>query len=1253
MNHVQINDMTHEAVSSSHQHRTMPPPLANGSSFRPLPIISITGAMRKGKSFLLNFLSQNQNLFAVSNRGACTTGMKLGISHMQPQMQERIQSWLDDDQDTHGDKGSSGNNLTQSMTPSVLECPQKWCLIDVEGQGDIHINRDRDLMLSTLLLSTVLLYNIQGYAPREEILRMLDLVVRTYEIMERNGMSGHQLGNSSLLKDSSSSGKGVKFGHLNIVIRDYQHSLTQEEVWRELFEMEAVVEGKANSADTIQPDSTHHQHIVERNRIRSKLRKYFSGLHVWLLPQPTIDSSLLAQQESLHFSQVSAQFHFAVSQMMHSITDQIGTFLVHSRGGNPFHLNSAQEIEAFLKEIFSMLSHDNLRMTSLVSMLEEKDAEQSVSLLAENFQRQIDKDVLPMLDVEKRLDTLKRQFSMRLEYLLGDESEEKGSMHSRWQSSPQSDTILSRALRQFHKQIATISLMQIHKNNMQKTRHISRLIDSLCKEALQMMDASSPLTFHDDFEEIQQKLEDKLMDDAFVAELSATDQEEERKNLRWRLEPYKEIFDVNERANNADNEVGAEDGVSTQGSSSSIHPPTLHLTALRTKVLKDKQNLTTKLPLHPRKLDAHLKELNVQLNVNAQKLLNQKKATSEQLSELYPLVEDMEMDLRQLNELFISRQTQTELERIRETTLKMLAQYDIFQFTEVDAFQVQLTCFLDDILSKGMQPQVFSLLTEEQQTELRKRIDTMCREMYDYEADRNRNINAQAYARMLDLVSEKVESFEDQLQQERDTLLPCNEKVLELSFDTLLSKSQREMREAILKSAVQAKPSLGDQDQGGQGFSGGLNVSIHSSSSLESETSSKHNQKMEVVLTPQQLDQLVDRFTGEARRLYAPLLKENTTQSESVAQRFFNTTFKDNVESLFVSLFSDHKHEPNNEEISDLCNDCVDNFWSYSPANGKPSLRNLPLSHLTDEYKNKIRADIASLCERFKKDKEWAVLKKNSSVNEYNSKELLSVNRFLVEKIQGMKKELERMHILKKENEALREKLEGYLQKVEDKDDTPLRDDTTNSSSSPNPSSITTNTPPYATEPPQHNFVHLNTSCAACGARPIVGLRFQSSFDKLTNFCERCFLSRKLPNGVSSARESQEYHRVYVNNDQYLPNVELLIQRLDEMGFSGEAYFESIRGMIHKLVEHKGDFKSLIPHLMKKKGVNLPIFEKGSDEEQRKETVKSAPSHQTDEYLQKRMLLKDMGHTDDELNRELLQTHKGNLTAVARFLAGK
>lgn len=134
-----------------------------------LNFITILGPARQGKSFLMNCL-MGDSVFNTSNADdVCTKGVQIA-------------------------------NVTHQVKNGGCVV-----FVDTEGQGDEDDQCDITLLTSILLLSKVILFNWKGGMQKNKILNELTILAQVAKRVWSNSVD-----------DNTS-----KFGHLNIVLRDY------------------------------------------------------------------------------------------------------------------------------------------------------------------------------------------------------------------------------------------------------------------------------------------------------------------------------------------------------------------------------------------------------------------------------------------------------------------------------------------------------------------------------------------------------------------------------------------------------------------------------------------------------------------------------------------------------------------------------------------------------------------------------------------------------------------------------------------------------------------------------------------------------------------------------------------------------------------------------------------------------------------------------------------------------------------------
>lgn len=631
----------------------------------PIRIVSIIGPMRKGKSWLLNYLISSQDYFPVGGKHACTTGLKI----------EFINSVTEDQQ----------NNMQYRNALAV---------IDVEGMGDVHANRDRDLSLLSLLLSGVILYNVQGYAPKEEILKNLEVTLRSFELLS------HEDKNFGL-KSSN-----VKFGHLNVIIRDSQHKLSKIDFEKELFEMEdeSIPINLSQSYLSQNPTSS-IEHILERNRIRQRLRHYYSGLHVWLLPHPTNNISDLYNDESILFENVSESFSNSVIEMRTSIQKQLSLF------GNPFGLTSKEDLLELIQNVINMLQNQNLRISSLVSILEGRNAEKYINIVLNDYIKKIKEIELPCDNLFEKLELFKNQAKLRLKYVLGFslmDSEDTLSLDL---------SLYNKSIEQFEKEFSSISHNIIQENIDEVNKCVNENISSLLKDALQMMNPEFEQTYHDNFDDIFFKVEDKLTNSPLFNLLPDSKQNDSIYILRKHLTVLRSVHETQGKARLQNN-----------------------FTRLQQLILKYQGDLQSSLPLKQDKLlktiDSIYEEIRNDIIVSTGTKLSNDVSLNFENMEI--LLENMKSSVVELNNYMIKSIVDSEIEKYKSEAERMLTLYDHQQFLQSN-FMHQFECFLEEMKTKPSK--LTELLDEIELKEIFTKIDFICKELYELQVNKNKSIH--------------------------------------------------------------------------------------------------------------------------------------------------------------------------------------------------------------------------------------------------------------------------------------------------------------------------------------------------------------------------------------------------------------------------------------------------------------------------------------------------------------------------------
>jgi molybdopterin converting factor small subunit len=197
--------------------------------------VCVFGRARQGKSFLMNCLSGEQELFRVSNeKDSCTQGIDMS------------DKWIDIRDFSKIDDGTA-----------VSRSNVKIGFIDAEGQGDRNVTYDATLVCPILLISKCVIFNWKGDLQKDHILETLGIMTKAASNVSNSDGKG-------------TSTSGPKFSHLHIVFRDWQaENCNERTVHDTLF-------NKEYNADS-----------ATRDRIRDEVLNSFQSVRVWLFDAPT------------------------------------------------------------------------------------------------------------------------------------------------------------------------------------------------------------------------------------------------------------------------------------------------------------------------------------------------------------------------------------------------------------------------------------------------------------------------------------------------------------------------------------------------------------------------------------------------------------------------------------------------------------------------------------------------------------------------------------------------------------------------------------------------------------------------------------------------------------------------------------------------------------------------------------------------------------------------------------------------------
>lgn len=144
----------------------------------PCNLISIFGKAREGKSFLMNCLAGEDQIFKISNeKESCTQGIDIS------------NKWM------------TVTQFSELHGGTACKSDTKVGFVDAEGQGDRDVSYDANLVCPILLASKCIIFNWKGGLQKDSILSTLGIMTRAAKnvsLSEDELASGVQNQNSFL-----------------------------------------------------------------------------------------------------------------------------------------------------------------------------------------------------------------------------------------------------------------------------------------------------------------------------------------------------------------------------------------------------------------------------------------------------------------------------------------------------------------------------------------------------------------------------------------------------------------------------------------------------------------------------------------------------------------------------------------------------------------------------------------------------------------------------------------------------------------------------------------------------------------------------------------------------------------------------------------------------------------------------------------------------------------------------------------------